>query len=445
MWVGSSEPGVVERSPEEAQRCSIVHASPGEKPGPAAAVMAAASACWSNRQPGLSPLQLAMKDTALNSIRQDPTLLLAAGTGPSAPIEYVSPSWQRLAAHQSDLAALNQPSLDFIWKGAESQVSRAIVDAIARRRACKALVRAEHHRTGERDSYWRMLAISPILHRGTPILWVIAMQDYTLPISKLLTRPPTQFCRSTPYMQRQQLLFTPRPQPFTKPAVREVDQATFARARSQSIESDVQALPPASMAQGTLVKRLGWYGVALEPEYLMERVCDALDALHATYERFESSSPFGDILAVKATLHAHVGQKRTAPGSEGAGLVVNFVIGEDSSTEGTFRVSLTRLAGETLTFHNAFRTLRRSIDIAGEGASHKGVRGTLHTAAALSSSSGSLLEGATASTSRSGQPSELRQAATACGGLATCLASTCTCGVEERAPLASASSFAEAS
>jgi len=127
-----------------------------------------------------------------------------------------------------------------------------------------------------------------------------------------------------------------------------------------------------------LIRRLGWYQLALEPELLVERLVDALDCLGGSHTLLESSNPFTEHLVVRARFE---GRAVGGEGSESQDVVhladitelpldaedveINFVIAEDD-VEGTYRVSCTRLSGRTLLFHRVYRQLHRTLALTNE-------------------------------------------------------------------------------
>ena len=93
------------------------------------------------------------------------------------------------------------------------------------------------------------------------------------------------------------------------------------------------------------IKRLGWNNLVLEPEHLSERLKDALQTMGATYELHICGDQEGEIFV----LHAKIDQ-----------IACRVTVSEDPA-DGTQRISVTRLGGDTFEYHKAFRQLREHL------------------------------------------------------------------------------------
>jgi len=259
-----------------------------------------------------------------------------------------------------------------------------------------------------------MLSISPIHHKGQLVLYLATLQDYTYHMGRLVSLPPTQFCRSAQHHQRIIRLGadgalkrdgdTLDARFFARPAIIETaDVGTTALATAAAsadtnaphLHMKVRRRPRAASATRLLParpeafflplpplgggpsarrvpcadavpprlasrpQRLGWSNLTLEPEHLTDRVVDALHALEARYERVEPTGGEAEneeVFVVNAEI---------------TGVAVRLVVTRDPDTEGgggaCYRVTCTRLGGDTFVYHDAFRQLRTLLGDAVQG------------------------------------------------------------------------------
>ena len=148
----------------------------------------------------------------------------------------------------------------------------------------------------------------------------------------MVSLTPAQFCRSADFHQRQRHVSSMRLDLLARPVIYEVDDSTVL-----ANPADVASPPP------MVIKRLGWDRLTLEPEHLTNRIVDAMQRLDAQYEVSETTGPDGDQFAVHA---------RTANN-----LAMRIMINDDA-TPGSYRISCTRLSGDTFAYHTFFRKLR---------------------------------------------------------------------------------------
>ena len=224
-------------------------------------------------------------------------------------------------------------------------------NALRAQRSCKVMML--NYRGGdEAKPFYNMLSISPIVHQGKLLLHLANLQDYSYHMAKLVSTPPTQFCRSAEHHQRARGLPSPRDgeclsvRAYSRPAVFEMDEATAAAAAASSAAG---ALPGGPLQ----LKRLGWSNLTLEPEHLTDRVVDVLQQLEARCERVESVSDDDDIFVVNAEI---------------SGVACRVMITADPHDKTSFRISCTRLGGDTFVYHDVFRQLRKLLGDAVEGA-----------------------------------------------------------------------------
>ena len=85
--------------------------------------------------------------------------------------------------------------------------------------------------------------------------------------------------------------------------------------------------------------------MVLEPEHLSERLKDALQTMGASYELHICGDQEGEIFVLHAKIDA---------------IACRLTVSEDPA-DGTQRISVTRLGGDTFEYHKAFRQLREHL------------------------------------------------------------------------------------
>ena len=147
---------------------------------------------------------------------------------------------------------------------------------------------------------------------------------------------PAQFCRAAQHFQRGRRLDTLTPFRLAKPAVYEADDEFTLPAPSSASRYQSAVTPHP-------IKRLGWSSLSLEPEHLSARIEDALQRMDATTEVTERADSEGETFMVHAKL--------------ANGTAMRVAVFEDPA-DGQYRISCTRLSGETFSYHEAFRAMR---------------------------------------------------------------------------------------
>lgn len=253
------------------------------------------------------------------------------------PIVYVTEPWQSMCGFTYAEATGKNPRI-VQGERTDAKVVRAISGALANQSACK--VQFVNYRRGMRDQpFWNMLSISPVLYQGNVVFYMANLQDYSYHISQMVSLTPSQFCRAAAHHQRGKRLQLLDPLIRAKPGLYEVDDS-FAISRFSGTSKVVcQRVTPQP------IKRLGWNNLALEPEHLSERLKDALQTMGASYEMHVCSDADAEIFV----LHAKIDS-----------VACRVIVSEDPS-DGTHRISVTRLAGDTFEYHKAFRQLREHL------------------------------------------------------------------------------------
>lgn len=249
------------------------------------------------------------------------------------PIVYVTEPWQQMCGFTYDEAVNRNPRVTQGPK-TDAAVVNAIGSALRVNRACK--VQLVNYRHGQLDQpFWNMISINPILFQGQLMLYMANLQDYSYQMGQMVSLTPSQFCRAALHHQR-----TRRPEnlvalTLAKPTLYETDP-----------EHALVEEPPSrfnSVSTPLPVKRLGWSKLTLDPEHLRDRVVDALQQMDVSkYEVHERADGEGEVFMISV---------------QQADLAFRALISEDA--DGHFRISCTRVAGDTFAYHAAFKLLRQ--------------------------------------------------------------------------------------
>jgi len=251
------------------------------------------------------------------------------------PIVYVTEPWQTMCGFTYEEASGQNPRI-VQGERTDQKVVRAISGALANQSACK--VQFVNYRRGSMDQpFWNMLSISPVLYQGNVMFYMANLQDYSYHISQMVSLTPSQFCRAATHHQRGRRLQMLDPLVRSKPAIYEID-LNFPVPCAQGKSAVVAATPQP-------IKRLGWNSLVLEPEHLSERLKDALQTMGASYELHICGDQEGEIFVLHAKIDA---------------VACRLTVSEDPA-DGTQRISVTRLAGDTFEYHKAFRQLREHL------------------------------------------------------------------------------------
>ena len=258
------------------------------------------------------------------------------------PIVYVTEPWQTMCGFTYEEASGQNPRI-VQGERTDQKGGRAISGALANQSACK--VQFVNYRRGSLDQpFWNMLSISPVLYQGNVMFYMANLQDYSYHISQMVSLTPSQFCRAATHHQRGRRLQMLDPLVRSKPAIYEID-LEFPVPCSQGKTNVVAATPQP-------IKRLGWNNLVLEPEHLSERLKDALQTMGASYELHICGDQEGEIFVLHAKIDA---------------VACRLTVSEDPA-DGTQRISVTRLAGDTFEYHKAFRQLREHLGSSSRGA-----------------------------------------------------------------------------
>ena len=266
---------------------------------------------------------------------------------PDNPIVYVTEPWQQMCGFSYSEAVGKNPRLTQ-GSNSDPEVVRVISSALSSARACK--VQLLNYRSGHADKpFWNVLSINPLVSRGRLMFYVANLQDYSYLMGKLVKLPPSQFCRMADHFQRGRRLGKHLSSlELAKPAIYESDESFPLSLANRDGAAD----SPSGASAFPTVKRLGWEQLTLEPEYITNRIVDAMQCIDATYELGERESESGTHFFV----NAHVND-----------VTIRLSVTEDA--DGHARISSTRVSGDTFAYHDIFRQLRGMLgDAVGEPA-----------------------------------------------------------------------------
>ena len=229
---------------------------------------------WTDARP-LTQIQRLALDIIARTATEDAAIVVTNAAGGAArPIVHASENWRRLCGPEYSAHEHPDHGVAGLLLGAETDamVIKALRCALAAGRGCKALVRAYRGTGASACPFWCYICVSPVRHRGALVLCSARLQDYSDLIAKLAMRTPVQFYSSTQYHQRHRLLPAMAPSRILSvPAVFELDQPFFLSSALASAATG----PRPSLATLPLITRLGWYGLQLEPEHLLDCALDA--------------------------------------------------------------------------------------------------------------------------------------------------------------------------
>jgi hypothetical protein len=313
----------------------------------------------------LEPLQRVCLTKFVRLIDHEASMVITNPLLPDNPIVYVTEPWQNMCGFTYAEAVGRNPRVTQ-GERTDPSVIQAMSGALSKRCSCK--VQLVNYRSGLLDRpFWNVLSISPLMYRGEIQLFIANLQDYSYFMSKMVSLTPSQFCKVAESFQQQRHMESPVTERLlAKPAIYELD---LEHVQSSASDKPVLRMTPP-------VKRLGWDKLLLEPEYLTDRVVDALTGIDAEYEVKWAQDCSGETAIVFARLGA-----------------VSFRVVVEEEPNGSYRITCSRLSGDTFSYHDAFRQLRQCLQDAvgsAEPAGSKGVGAKRRFEGADSAASGQL-------------------------------------------------------
>ena len=294
----------------------------------------------------------------LAEVRWTTAVAITNPLDPNNPVVFATDRWRELSGLSLGVSPRSA-------QGAATDTSVVVSLSCMQQQKCPCRALLLSHRGGDTSvaPFWSMVSFSPIVDGESPLLWIELLEDYTEHMAQIIMQPKHQYCRRAPAHQPRRQLAGVRAQMLLKPAVYETD--------ADRGHSRLSPPPPSPTSEHlgwagapSLVKMLGWHNLALAPEHLVDRVIDAVARVGGSHDVLECSNVSGDFYVVRATIATEITE--IAGGAEK--VVLHFFIGSDDD-EATYRISCSRVAGDTLRFHNVYRAIQAMIGF--QGASPK--------------------------------------------------------------------------
>ena len=331
---------------------------------------------------------------------------------PHGPIVYVTSAWQDMCGYNTQQAVGQNPRLTQ-GEGSDPETVSCMKRALCAQQPCR--VRIINYRGYNREPFWNCLSVQPIFFNRQLVLFAARLQDYSHRLNRLVSLAPAQFCKPADSMTlhvRLQDVVAPKRlgrarcvdvTPSDLGEGGDSDSSANTDNDAGSACAGAVASPLTTVGGGGLslgafagkggmpglvprpVKRLGFGGLTLEPEYLLDRLRHECADMSLPYHAQEVQLNGAEVLRMEVTGRAGRGGAGGALGpaagaSGGAGSSSSStdaaaassggaVVGDGSNlrmllhvlpedNEGTYAISLMRLMGDTFEFHALYRKLR---------------------------------------------------------------------------------------
>jgi len=287
-------------------------------------------------------------------------------------IIYVTEAWQAMCGYCAREAVGQNPRLTQ-GKGTDISTVRAMEHAVRCQQSCK--VRVVNYRGHSGEAFWNCLTMHPVLYRNQTVLFMARLQDYSHRLNKMMSFVPAQFCKASDQLQCiVDLTDLQNASGLSQPCriktlevdgvpVGEGGEGSGGEASSGEGSSSEGSIDGGSTAGGAVaavervptrhVKRLGFTGLALEPEYLADRLREECANLEWPCQATEMVSSGAEVIRLEMI------QKSQAGGELDQLHAFLHIMPEN--TNGKYLISFTRLSGDTFQFHSVFRELRRRL------------------------------------------------------------------------------------
>jgi len=287
---------------------------------------------------------------------------------PSSPIVYVTNAWQQMCGYTSREAIGKNPRLTQ-GSGTSLDTVRSMSVALRQEQACK--VRLINYRGDSQEPFWNCLSVQPIFLDRKLVLFAARLQDYSLPLTKIISCNPMQFCKTNECFQyRLRLSSLSGVKGLSMPRLLHVSQDELDLSTAE-LEEDGEMLaskdlplddmlesPPPIPARH--IKRLGFKGLELEPEYLMDRLrheCEELD-LRAVSQSVDGTGSDIMRLDVSGRPPRESNSEDNVVSDGPVRLAIHIV---PDNWEGSYSVSILRLSGDTFAIHGIYRAIRERL------------------------------------------------------------------------------------
>jgi len=285
----------------------------------------------------LPPVQQQVFEKLVSALDHTSSVVITNPLIKDNPIVYVTKPWERMCGFSSADAVGRNPRLTQ-GDNSDRSVITHMSAKLAEQRSCRAMLL--NYRGGHPDRpFWNMLSISPVTHSGQLMFYMANLQDYSFHMTKLVSLTPTQFCKSAEAHQHRRRIPSGtrlNSRSLATPAIFEADD-------NFDFEVAVDASSAGHMP-GLQMKRLGWSKLELEPEHLADRIADCLRRMDASVDVTEGTENDDGLFVINTRLQS---------------VAARILVSRDPSEPTAFRISCSRLGGDTFAYHEAFRQMRK--------------------------------------------------------------------------------------
>lgn len=299
---------------------------------------------------------------------QSDSVVITNPLAPSGPIVYVTNAWQQMCGYTMSQAVGQNPRLTQ-GEGTDPDTVRTMRLALNNQQPCR--VRIVNYRGYNREPFWNCLSVHPIFFNKQLVLFAARLKDYSHMLSPLVSLTPQQFCKAGDLFQVRVRLPDVSPTTLSQPRCVDVTDADLAEGGADagagdSSSSSAAAAAAAPPVPARHVKRLGFGGLCLEPEYLVDRLRHECAELSLPCKAQEVRVQGAEVLRMEIAAMggaASGAQQQQSGGGGGSGESLRalvHVMPED--TDGSYSISLMRLVGDTFEFHALYRSLRERLN-----------------------------------------------------------------------------------
>lgn len=282
---------------------------------------------------------------------------------PNSPIVHVTQAWQAMCGYTTREACGQNPRFTQ-GENTDQDTIRHLSHALQQQKPCK--VRLLNYRGYSGEPFWNCLTVHPVFHKKQLVLFAARLQDYSHRLNRLTMVTPAQFCKmndnlvcriSLSNMGSARDLAQPHPPAIMVGRIEDLDDDYMRASSSGDVvasdadkEEDVVPTVPCSM-----VKRLSFPRLSLEPEYLRERLEDECAILRWGCHMSEVTACGLGIIRLEVV------QPDPTGGTDGVRALVH-VLPEQGG--GVYTMNITRLSGDTFRYHALYRRLKeRLVDL----------------------------------------------------------------------------------
>ena len=275
---------------------------------------------------------------ALLDTKED-SVVITNPLAPGGPIVHVTDAWQRMCGYSADEAIGRNPRLTQ-GEGTCSATAHSIGVALRQQRGCR--VRVVNYRGCDGTPFWNCFSVSPVFVDGKLQLFAARLEDYSLHLTQLVSHIPLQFVKAEHDQCAMRLCTAHTAAVLKRP--RRLDAVADGSIVEVAADKNALALPSRK------VKRLAFDRLALEPEYLCDRLRDEFEQMGVQCRETARYVEGGELMRLDVCL-----PPTAAAGPNGLRAMLHVL---PVSDEGEYSISFTRQSGDTFAFHAFFRDVR---------------------------------------------------------------------------------------